>query len=393
MSRAESSRRRTRLLHRLRAGLTARDDPLTVVDRAAGELLREVPADVWCAVLLDPSDLLDTGGNHAHGFPESLMPELFEIEHAEQDDVDSLRQLAHRGVAASLLSRSTGGDLAASTYYRRILQPMRLADELRVLLRDDRHVWGLLVFCRAAGSTPYTADDLALAAAAARPATVALRRSLLLTGTETDATPDVPGLLMLGGDDRLGWVSDTAKAWLDLLPERRSADTPGLPYPLLAAVARARASADGHAVARVRGRTGQWLAVHVMPTGAAPDAGTAVSIGPAEPAALTTIVLRAYGFSSREQQVAQLVLRGRATRDIAAALHITEDTVQDHLKAVFRKTGVHSRGELVSAIFTRHHLPQLGAATLTVDGRVLDEATTPPDTSQKTGMDPPSHHT
>lgn len=38
-----------------------------VVETAARRLLKAVPADVWCAVLLDPSTLLDTGGVHAEG--------------------------------------------------------------------------------------------------------------------------------------------------------------------------------------------------------------------------------------------------------------------------------------------------------------------------------------
>ena len=46
------------------------------------------------------------------------------------------------------------------------------------------------------------------------------------------------------------------------------------------------------------------------------------------------------------------------TRQIADRLHLTTDTVQDHLKSVFDKTGVHSRGELVAAILQRDYLPR-----------------------------------
>ena len=55
---------------------------------------------------------------------------------------------------------------------------------------------------------------------------------------------------------------------------------------------------------------------------------------------------------------AALVCQGLSTRQIADRLHLTADTVQDHLKSVFDKTGVHSRGELVAAILQRDYLPR-----------------------------------
>jgi DNA-binding NarL/FixJ family response regulator len=46
-----------------------------------------------------------------------------------------------------------------------------------------------------------------------------------------------------------------------------------------------------------------------------------------------------------------------STRQIADQLHLIADTVQDHLKSVFDRTGVHSRGQLVATIFQRDYLP------------------------------------
>jgi len=51
--------------------------------------------------------------------------------------------------------------------------------------------------------------------------------------------------------------------------------------------------------------------------------------------------------SSREQEVAGLVLEGRSNKQIAAALHITVSTVEFHLKNIYAKLQVRSRTELV----------------------------------------------
>jgi DNA-binding CsgD family transcriptional regulator len=52
----------------------------------------------------------------------------------------------------------------------------------------------------------------------------------------------------------------------------------------------------------------------------------------------------------RERDVALAVIRGETTRQIADALYLSPWTVQDHLKAIFDKTGVRSRRELVAQL-------------------------------------------
>jgi DNA-binding NarL/FixJ family response regulator len=50
--------------------------------------------------------------------------------------------------------------------------------------------------------------------------------------------------------------------------------------------------------------------------------------------------------SEREKQIAQLVANGMRNRDIAAELHISENTVKRHLQSIFDKTGARDRLEL-----------------------------------------------
>ncbi|HEU0114365.1 MAG TPA: helix-turn-helix transcriptional regulator, partial [Thermomicrobiales bacterium] len=111
--------------------------------------------------------------------------------------------------------------------------------------------------------------------------------------------------------------------------------------------------------ARAQTRFGQWLVLHASrlsgPGGSGP---IAVILEPATPAEVAPLALQAYGVTEREAQVAQLVLQGHATGEIAAILSIAALTVQQHLKAVFDKTGVHSRHALVAEVFARHYLPR-----------------------------------
>ncbi|WP_162907354.1 helix-turn-helix transcriptional regulator [Allorhizocola rhizosphaerae] len=359
-----------RVAREVQENLVPAGNAIDVINRAIDVLLPHVPAAIWCGVVVDPATLLDTGGEHRSGFPASVMPRLFEIEHGEQDDVDSLRRLVRRAEPASALSASTAGQLHTSKYYRDILRPLDLADELRVLLRDGGRTWGLLVMCREEGTAGYSAQDVEIAAAVAVPAAAALRKSLLTGGVDGGTVPDAPGVAVVNRDHSMAALSPTAQHWLDRLAENHE---PGrTPHAVSAIVSHARAGEPG-AIARSRARTrdGGWVTLHAWHT--SETGQTTISIGPALPGELAALILDAYPFTAREREITQLVLLGRSTAEIAAALYVSTHTVQDHLKAVFDKTGVRSRRDLVADVFFQHYLPQLASARLTTDGRLLTQ--------------------
>ena len=80
------------------------------------------------------------------------------------------------------------------------------------------------------------------------------------------------------------------------------------------------------------------------------DRAYAVVLEPTTGDQLVSLLLVAYGLTARERDVCREVMAGHSTMDIAGRLFISANTVQDHLKSVFSKVGVRSRGELVARL-------------------------------------------
>ena len=81
-------------------------------------------------------------------------------------------------------------------------------------------------------------------------------------------------------------------------------------------------------------------------------------IQPAAASEVAPLVALAYGLSERECQVARLCIEGQSTKQMAQRLNVSPYTIQDHLKSIFEKTGVRSRGELVGQVFLEHYVPR-----------------------------------
>lgn len=159
-------------------------------------------------------------------------------------------------------------------------------------------------------------------------------------------------------------ISPAAAHWIAEMVEDPVPASPAESKMIQAVAARARALRAGAdpldlaARSRVQTRSGAWLQLYGTPLAGGGDGRTAVIVQPAPANEVAPLVALAYGLSPRECQIVRLCIRGDSTKQVAAVLHVSPYTVQDHLKSIFEKTGVRSRNELVGQVFLEHYLPR-----------------------------------
>ncbi|TAN24553.1 MAG: response regulator transcription factor [Acidobacteria bacterium] len=83
-------------------------------------------------------------------------------------------------------------------------------------------------------------------------------------------------------------------------------------------------------------------------------------------------------FSAREQQVVQALIAAKRVKTIAHELALSENTVKDYIKTIYRKADVHSARELMRRCQAqRAGLTDAGLGQLLQQVQQLNEAATP----------------
>jgi DNA-binding CsgD family transcriptional regulator len=121
---------------------------------------------------------------------------------------------------------------------------------------------------------------------------------------------------------------------------------PSVIYPAAATARTESSGAGAHAI--VQSTDQRWVRVEAARLEGHEDGQIAVTLRAASAAETLQLLCRAYALSQRERQVVAAVIAGLDTRAISQRLFISRYTVQDHLKSVFRKTGVRSRRQLLA---------------------------------------------
>lgn len=309
-----------------------------------GQVTSSIGADLWCIATADPATLL-MSDVLVNGHP-GADPRFFEVEYAA-DDGFSQRNLARSTEPAAGLSLLTGGEPHRSVFWRELLEPFGIGDQVRAALMTPRGCVGYVGLMRDASSRPFSADEVETL----RSVSASLARGLRLTaiapppGEQVDAS----GLVLLADDLTL---LDASPSMRDLL--QHDLHLGSLPPPAILAVAvRTRGGTDAFARVSIDGR---WITLDATSLHAGVG-GTriAVIVRRTARSEIAEVLLRREGLTEREIEIVGEILYGRSTREIAARLHLSPFTVQQHLKSIFDKMGVRSRREIVAQVFIRHY--------------------------------------
>jgi DNA-binding CsgD family transcriptional regulator len=339
---------------------------LEFFSHASARLRRHMPFDaaVWTAT--DPETGLVTAPMLVENLGSREECAAYWASELLEENVLPFRELARAAVPVAGLRAATGDLPERSARFRHLLGGQGVDDELRAVLRIGDRPWGVVSLFRMRGGQAFGAQEVALLADLSRPLADRLRRFARPRESDTGPGSSAPGLLLFDEHGEATSINEEARSRLLQLPDGPSVPSAlglRLPIWLIGTALQARAIAQGRdrgsARMRIRTRDSQWLTCRASClTGPGGRPGpTALVIEPAPPADLAVIVAQAYGLTPREFEVAQLVARGLSTAEIASALFVSPHTIRGHLKAVFGKAGISSRGELVARLFAEPHRP------------------------------------
>jgi DNA-binding CsgD family transcriptional regulator len=333
-------------------------------DEAAARLKRAVPFDGACWHTLDPgSDLITQ--HRLQDLPDRF-PVLANNEYAVED-VNKFAQLARAKRKTATMSQATGGHPEQSPRYRDLLAPAGIGPELRSAFVADGVAWGALILIRRAGQPEFDDRDVQLLDTASALFARAVRRGLVAEACESPpAIPEAPGVLELDAAGTLIRASSSAEPLLaELSGSTVEAGARSASIHTIASATRTAIATGGAArtpalpSSAVKTPAGTWLVLHGGLLGAPSSGEVAIFIQRAHPTLVAPLLLKAYGLTPREQEVTQLTLRGATATQAAQRLAISPHTVNDHLKAIFEKTGARTRGELSATLFFGEHLPRI----------------------------------
>ncbi|HCB07379.1 MAG TPA: helix-turn-helix transcriptional regulator [Nocardioides bacterium] len=347
-----------------RAGL----DLETFLAEAVASVSRAVPWVAACIGTHDPATRMltssrkfgDLTGQNSH---DGLFGQI-EYDSAEVTTYPELAGTDLRSIGVHLWF---DGEVERSERMTRLMLPkFDYHDEARLVFREGGRFWGGMALFRGSDDHAFGEAEIEFLASLSEYFGRGVRTGLLTR--LADATPPNtvagPAVMVI---DAAGELVQSTPAATARLAEMSTAAHAGAPYATITAVVGAarrlaRGETDSVPHARIRTAHGVWLVLHASPLSGLGDrdGDVVVTIEEARPPEIVSLVVAAFDLTPRERDVTQLVLQGVDTKEIAATLHMSAYTVQDHLKSVFDKADVRSRRELIARVFFDQYVPRMG---------------------------------
>ena len=310
---------------------------------AMGLIKDTVSTDLACWATIDPETLVIstmTGGDAR--IPPEYEQRLAESEYSI-DEPHRFATLARRKESIAKLSDLPEPDRTRSARLNNVWRPLGIDQELRVTFLADGMCWGAAGMVRAGRDFTDRETDFIAAVAP----TIASATRLAVRSEAGGPMPGHPAIVVVGTGGELNAATSAAREWQDRLDQI----APGRFLVMMQVMAGgARTSSSGSFRARLRDAYGQWAVLEASPLIGGDEDQVAVTIEPARGDHLMSLLLMAYGLTAREREICREVIAGYSTVDISGRLFISSNTVQDHLKSIFSKVGVRSRGELVARL-------------------------------------------
>jgi DNA-binding CsgD family transcriptional regulator len=303
-------------------------------------LVEEIPCAGGALVLMHPQTALFWTGAVA-GLPAASCHPFFTVE-VTSDSPRTFRRLAAAGAPATGLSLHSDQEEPLLT---QVLAPHGYTDELRVVCRDAATAWGGVSLWR--DRDAFRAEDERVLDAVSDLIGRALRDAVLRSLEQVAGAPESRGMIVVEADEVVE-VSAEGTAFLRELDDPGVEEYRHLDHLLALTQTTPRFSTVLGTV------DGSWLCAHGTPL---TSGRVAVVLSSATPADLMGPRVAGAGLTGREVEVTRLLCRGLSDNEIALQLRISPHTVHDHVRAVRRKLGVRSRGEISALVFAERYLP------------------------------------
>jgi DNA-binding NarL/FixJ family response regulator len=321
--------------------------------RVLEQIRRSVAFDAFAFVLTDP--VTSVGTSPVADVPcLSELPRLIRLKY-----LTTVNRWTTLEAGFVTLSEATDGELSRSLVWRELLQHHDIVDVASAVFRDRFGCWAFLDLWRTAARSPFAQSELARLNPVIPVVTAGLRRvqaANFASPRRSDRPLQGPVVLLLS--PVLDVLAETAPA-IDYLrallpPAHDDPPIPASAYNVAAQLLAHEVGVDtSPAVARVHVGGGRWLALRAArldQAGPPVQPNIAVTIEDASGAERAELFARANALSARETELLAHLDAGRDTRQIAEQMHLSQHTIQDHLKLIFTKTGIRTRRSLLTRV-------------------------------------------